>query len=137
MFNAMQKVYVIIRSALVFFFIISLVDEGLSITSRTGGMIILSLLFGCIMLAVPYALGFFKITINFWSSLFMATFLSLVFMLVMYLGIGQLVYFTDPAIIDLGLGSDTVFVMDKLTLLLVLPMLSAGGSVLLEKLSET
>jgi hypothetical protein len=133
----MQKIYLVIRSALVFFFVISLIDEGLAITGRTGGKIVLSLVFGALMLLIPYILGFFKITINFWSSMLMGILIALVYILIMYLGIGQLLYFTEPAVLDLGLGENTVFVMDKLTLLLVIPVLSAGGSILLDKLSES
>jgi hypothetical protein len=102
----MQKIYLVIRSALVFFFVISLIDEGLAITGRTGGKIVLSLVFGALMLLIPYILGFFKITINFWSSMLMGILIALVYILIMYLGIGQLLYFTEAAVLDLGLGEN-------------------------------
>lgn len=118
-----KNAYIVAINALLFFFIINAVNGVVIRTNSLLDKVFASLLFGLIILAVPFLLGFFKVTINFWSKFLLTTVICFAFFFLIYqkvIGIGSIVGST----INLGFGLNPI-VLDDVGTLIVAAVLSA------------
>jgi hypothetical protein len=131
----MKQAYLVLRNALIFFFIVSVVG-GIAITGAALGKILLAVFFGILMMIVPSILQFFKINVNTGSKLLMSIVLSFLFFFLLYTGLGGVTTFSAVTYLDLGLGAGSVIVMEKVGLLIFLSLVSALASVGMDRLSK-
>lgn len=127
------RIYEVIINLLLFYFLTSVVN---GVAVREGNLlstILVGVVFGVLMAAVPNILQFFKITVNVWSSILIAVVLSFIFMFVLStLGIAVF----SAATIDLGIPGLVITLNDPITSLLFLSVLSAVLSVGLKQLGK-
>lgn len=127
------RLYEVIINLLLFYFVTSVIN---GVTIREGNLlstIIVGIVFGVLMAAVPQMLGFFKINVNTWASLLLSIMLSFIFLFILStLGIAL---FT-AATIDLGLPGLIITLNDGISSLLFLSVLIALFSVGLKQLGK-
>ncbi len=131
----LKKAYIVIVNALLFFFLVSVVN-GVQINSgNVWTKSLIGALFGILMLLVPNLLQFFKISVNMWSRLLLSIVMSFIFFFFLYSGIGQISSF-GPTVIDLGIGGALITIADGLGTLVFVSVLSALASVGINRLSQ-
>ena len=131
----MRKAYMVIVNALLFYFVVAIVN-GVKIR---GGLlidvIVASLIFGILMASITWILKFFKITVNLPSKLLMSIVLSFVFFFLIYngiLGIGSI----GASVVDFGLGGASALKFDAVGTLIFVSIVSGVGSAGLDWLSN-
>ncbi|MBL8015094.1 MAG: hypothetical protein JNK26_02820 [Candidatus Doudnabacteria bacterium] len=127
------RIYEVIINLLLFYFVTSVIN---GVTIREGNLlstIIVGIVFGVLMAAVPQMLGFFKINVNTWASLLLSIMLSFIFLFILStLGIAVFA----AAVIDLGLPGLVIAINDAISSLLFLSVLIALLSVGLKQLGK-
>jgi hypothetical protein len=131
----LKKAYIVIVNALLFFFIVSIVNGVVINAGNVWTKTVIGVLFGLLMLIVPNLLQFFKISVNMWSRLLLSIVLAFVFFFVLYSGIGGLASF-GPTLIDVGLGGALIKIADGLGTLVFVTLVTALGSVGIHRLSQ-
>jgi len=131
----MRNLYIVIVNALLFFFIVKVVN-GVHISDGIlAAVIIAALIFGGLMLSVPALLKFFKMNVNVWSKLLLSIVLSFIFFFMIYngvLGIGSI----SRSEISLGLGIGSALVLDSITTLIFASLASGISSAGLDWLAK-
>ncbi len=131
----LARVYKISVNALLFYFVVDVID-GVSVSGDNLSLkVLVSLLFGFLMWAVIPILEFFKITINTWSMLLMGMVLSFGFLLVLYsgiLGIGAI----GPSRIDLGIINGSIIMLDTMGTLVFSAVITGASSVVMDQLQK-
>jgi len=131
----MKKIYIVISNALWFYFLVDVIN-GVEITQQNLSVtVLIALIAGGVMWSVVPVLKFFKISVNEWSRLFVATVFSFIFFFAMYLGVLS-VGSIGSSIIDLGIVENSIIVLDPIGTLLVASAVMGFGSVGLQLLSR-
>lgn len=130
-----HKAYVVLRNALLFFFIVTAIDGIIIAGGTLAEKIIVALVYGLLIMFIPFLLGFFKITKNFWSQMLMAVIISFIFFFLMYngaFGIGSI----RGGVTDIGIAN-MVLRLDAIGTLIVASLSSALASIGLDSLSRS
>jgi hypothetical protein len=130
----MKNLYVVIVNALLFFFIVQIVN-GIRISNGTViSTIFVGLLFGLTMMMVPIILRFFKISVTTGSRMLLALVLSFLFFFLIHTGFASIGKITGSTI-NFGIG-DPIKLAGSLETLMVASIVSALSSIGLQRLSE-
>lgn len=117
------------------FFLVLVFFNGISAGGTLFSKLLISLVFGLILMLVPAILGFFKITVNAGSIFLLTLVLSLIFFFVLDTGfLGGSVGRTEIAF---GLPGFSSLVLDTTGTIVVVSIVSALMSALLDKLAGT
>ena len=131
----LRKVYVVIVNALLFFYIIAVVNGVRIRDGSLAAVILAALLFGVLMVSIVFILKFFKIIVNVSSKLLVSVVLSFIFFFLLYngiLGIGSI----GSSVIDFGLGSGSIWRLDQVGTLIAVSIASGVASAALDWLSK-
>jgi hypothetical protein len=132
----MRNLYIIIINALLFFFVVKVVNGVIIRDGILAAVIIAALIFGALMLSVPAILKFFKMNVNIWSKILLSIVLSFIFFFMVYngvLGIGSI----GRSEISLGLGIGSALVLDSITTLIFVSVVSGLSSAGLDWLAKS
>jgi hypothetical protein len=134
----MKNVYTVLVNGLLFFFIITVVN-GVQLTNGSLlGKIIVSLVFGLLIMFIPSILKALKINDSTGARLLLTLVISFIFFFVLYSGIGGIARVTGSTI-DLGLGAGSIIALpgalETLIAVAVLSALASAGLQSLEKRS--
>lgn len=131
----MRNIYVVLRNMLLFFFLVAIFDGTISVNDNTVmDKVIVGVAFGFVMMLLPNALKFFKLPVNSSSLLLLGVIMSFAFY---FVGLYILEFLTITGNnVNLGLSEVNIKFEDRTVALVVLSIVSALTSVLLETMSK-
>lgn len=132
----MKNLYTVLVNALLFFFIISVVNGVQLYNGSLLARVVVSLVFGLVIMVIPSILKALKINDSTGARLLLTLVLSFVFFFVLYSGVGGIARIVGSTI-DLGLGAGSIIVLPgALETLIAVAVLSALASAGLQSLEK-
>lgn len=130
-----RAIYVVIRDTLLFLFVISLADGVIIVGDTVLSRVVVALIFGALMAALPSLIRFFKFRPTITAMLIAALVVSLAYTFALYMGIGEFTIFTG-SVINWGVGAESILRIDAMGTFLFVGIVSAIAAVGLDVLSE-
>lgn len=131
----MYYVYVTLRNMLLFFFLVSVFSGTILVRDNTVfDKVLVGVIFGIVMAALPAMLKFFKLPLNTGTLLLVGTIASFLFF---FFGLYVIEFITiTGGTVDVGISDLDFTFEDRTVALVVLSAIAAVFSVILETLSE-